>query len=149
MAAFMQNRAEDDGRRRFTTNAFAGNYAVSTALHLRYPKVGQGESTSVVHASSMRLAETPDLAPAQQVARALEVWQDGMDASVAVAASADKLEEVYMRIGVPTALNQLDIPREDLINIAKETIKNFNANAGNRPAEEQVANSMRLLEAAW
>lgn len=149
MAAFLQNRAEDDGRRRFTTNAFAGNYAVSTALHLRYPKVGQGESTSVVHASSMRLAETPDLEPAQKVALALEVWQDGMDASAAVAASADKLEEVYTRVGVPTALSQLDIPRNDLINIAKETIKNFNANAGTRSPEEQVASAIKLLEKAW
>ena len=145
----MQNRAEDDGRRRFTTNAFAGNYAVSTALHLRYPNVGQGESTSVVHASSMRLAETPDLVPARAVAKALEVWEDGMDAGNAIAASADKLEAVYSRIGVPTALSQLDIPRDDLINIAKETIKNFNANAGARSPDEQVASAMKLLEAAW
>ncbi len=35
LAAYLQNRAEDDGKRRFTTNVFAGNYAVSTALHLR------------------------------------------------------------------------------------------------------------------
>ncbi|MEC7302129.1 MAG: iron-containing alcohol dehydrogenase [Pseudomonadota bacterium] len=149
MAAFLQNRAEDDGRRRFTTNAFAGNYAVSTALHLRYPNVGQGESTSVVHASSMRLAETPDIKPARAVAKALEVWEDGMDAGNAVAVSADKLEAVYSRIGVPTALSQLDISRDDLINIAKETIKNFNANAGARSPDEQVASAMKLLEAAW
>ena len=85
----------------------------------------------------------------QKVALALEVWQDGMDASAAVAASADKLEEVYTRVGVPTALSQLDIPRNDLINIAKETIKNFNANAGTRSPEEQVASAVKLLEKAW
>ncbi|MFX9912157.1 hypothetical protein ABTP43_20305, partial [Acinetobacter baumannii] len=51
LAAFLQNRAEDDGHRRFRGGAFSGDYAVSTALHLRYPHVGQGESTSVVHAA--------------------------------------------------------------------------------------------------
>ena len=97
----------------------------------------------------MRLAETPDIKPARAVAKALEVLQDGMDAGNAIAASADKLEAVYSRIGVPTALSQLDIPRDDLINIAKETIKNFNANAGARSPDEQVASAMKLLEAAW
>ncbi len=43
LAAFLQNRAEDDGARRFRGGTFAGNYAVSTALHVRYPHVGQGE----------------------------------------------------------------------------------------------------------
>ena len=43
IAAFLQNRAEDDGSRRFRGGAFSGNYAVSTALHVRYPHVGQGE----------------------------------------------------------------------------------------------------------
>ncbi len=54
IAAFLQNRAEDDGSRRFRDGAFSGNYAVSTALHVRYPHVGQGEATSVVHAAKIR-----------------------------------------------------------------------------------------------
>ncbi len=33
IAAFLQNRLEDDGSPRFRGGAFAGNYAVSTALH--------------------------------------------------------------------------------------------------------------------
>ena len=79
IAAFLQNRAEDDGFRRSRGGAFAGNYAVSTALHVRYPHVGQGESTSVVHAAKIRLSETVDMRSARQVAEALGVWRDGMD----------------------------------------------------------------------
>src|ERR1700733_10331933 len=60
LAAFLQNRAEDDGSRRHRGGAFSGNYAVSTALHVRYPHVGQGESTSVVHAAKIRITEKPD-----------------------------------------------------------------------------------------
>jgi len=149
LAAFLQNRAEDDGRRRFHTNAFAGNYSVSTALHIRYPHVGQGESTSVVHASAMRLAADVKLKPARQVAEALGVWRDGMDGKTAADAVADTLEIIYAKAGVPTQLRQLDIPEDDLVNIAKETVKNFNFNAGARSADDQIQDSLKLLEAAW
>ncbi len=149
IAAFLQNRGEDDGVRRFRGGAFSGNYAVSTALHVRYPHVGQGESTSVVHAPKIRLSDTVDAASARQVAAALEVWRDGMDARQAALAAADRLEALYTHVGAPTRLRQLNIPRDDLRNIANETVKNFNANAGVRSPEEQVADALSLLEAAY
>ncbi|HUN43967.1 MAG TPA: iron-containing alcohol dehydrogenase [Acetobacteraceae bacterium] len=149
IAAFLQNRAEDDGMRRSRGGAFSGNYAVSTALHVRYPHVGQGESTSVVHAAKVRLSDAVDARSAQQVATALDVWQDAMDARQAALAVADRLEALYARVGVPTRLRQLQIPREDLKAIANETIKNFNANAGVRSPREQVDDAIRLLEAAY
>jgi alcohol dehydrogenase class IV len=149
IAAFLQNRAEDDGSRRFRGGAFSGNYAVSTALHVRYPHVGQGESTSVVHAAKIRLTEAVDARSARQVAEALEVWRDGMDARQSALAVADTLDALYTRIGVPTQLRQLQIPRDDLRGIANETVKNFNANAGVRSREDQIEDAMRLLEAAY
>jgi alcohol dehydrogenase class IV len=149
VAALLQNRAEDDGFRRERGGIFAGNYAVSTALHVRYPHVGQGESTSVVHAARIRLAEIVEARSAQQVAAALEVWRDGMAAREAALAVADRLEALYARVGVPTRLRQLEIPRADLPAIACETVKNFNANAGLRAAEDQTGDAMRLLEAAY
>jgi len=149
IAAFLQNRAEDDGYRPFRGGAFAGNYAVSTALHVRYPNVGQGESTSVVHAARIRLAETVEVHAARQVARALGAWRDGMEAREAALAVAETLEALYTRVGVPTRLRQLDIPRDDLRGIARETVKNFNANAGVRSAEDQIGDALRLLEAAY
>ena len=79
IAAFLQNRAEDDGSRRFRGGVFSGNYAVSTALHVRYPHVGQGESTSVVHVPKIRLTEAIDPHSARQVAEALGVWHGNMD----------------------------------------------------------------------
>ncbi len=131
LAAFLANRAEDDGRRRFTAGPFSGNYAVSTALHVRYPKVGQeGESTSVVHAPALRLAAAgAEEAQARKVAEALGLWRDGMGAEAAALAVADRLEEVYAAQGVPTQVRQLGISEDDLIGIARETVKNFNANA--------------------
>jgi alcohol dehydrogenase class IV len=149
IAAFLQNRVEDDGSRMFRGGAFSGNYAVSTALHVRYPHVGQGESTSVVHAAKIRLTEAVDARSARQVAQAFEVWHDGMDARHAALAVADALDALYTRVGVPTRLRQLDIPREDFRAIANETVKNFNANAGERSPAEQIEDAMQLLEAAY
>ncbi len=149
IAAFLQNRAEDDGFRRFRGGAFSGNYAISTALHVRYPHVGQGESTSVVHAANIRLSEAVDARSARQVAEALGGWRDGMDGRQSALAVADMLEALYSRVGVPTRLRQLDIPREDLRAIANETVKNFNANAGERSPRDQIKDAMRLLEAAY
>jgi alcohol dehydrogenase class IV len=149
VAAFLQNRAEDDGSRTFRSTTFSGDYAVSTALHVRYPHVGQGESTSVVQATRIRLSDAIDPRAARQVAEAVGVWRDGMDARQAALAVADALEAVYARAGVPIRLRELDIPRADLALIARQTVKNFNANAGARSAEDQVAGAQRLLEAAY
>ena len=149
LAAFLQNRAEDDGVRRIRGGAFSGSYAVSTALHVRYPHVGQGESTSVVHAPKIRLSDAIDARSAHQVAEALQVWRDGMDVRTAALAVADMLEALYSRVGVATRLRQLQIPRDDLAGIAKETVKNFNANAGMRSPDQQVEDAIRLLEAAY
>jgi alcohol dehydrogenase class IV len=59
------------------------------------------------------------------------------------------LEALYARVGVPTRLRQLDIPRDDLKVIADETVKNFNANADERSPEDQIDSAMRLLNAAY
>lgn len=149
LAAFLQNRAEDDGYRGFRGGAFSGNYAVSTALHVQYPHVGQGESSSVLHAAAMRLAQDIDPQSARQVAEAIGVWSDGMTPRQAADAVADTVEAIYTRVGVPTALRQLDIPQDDLPNIARATTKNFNFNPGARSPEEQIEASLRLLQHAW
>jgi alcohol dehydrogenase class IV len=150
IAAFLRNRAEDDGMSRLLRGrTFSGNYAVSTALHIRYPRIGQGESTSVLHATRIRLSDTVDLPAAQKLAEALEVWRGGMTAREAALAVADRLDALYTRLGMPTRLRQLDVPREDFPKIAKDTVKNFNANAGVRSQDDQIADALRLLEAAY
>ena len=109
----------------------------------------RGESTSVLHASKIRLSETVDTRSARQLAEALGVWHAHMDGRLAALAVADLLEDLYTKMGVPTRLRQLDIPRDDLRTIANETLNNFNANAGIRSEVEQIEDAMRLLEAAY
>jgi alcohol dehydrogenase class IV len=148
LAAFLQNRAEDDGHRSFRSAAFSGNYAVSTALHVRFPQVGQGESTAVVHAAKIRLSLPAEAIAARAVAAALGLWREGMAADAAALAVADWLEALYPRLGMPVRLRDLGIARAELAEVAAMTVKNFNANAGLRSGD-QVADALRLLEAAY
>ena len=90
-----------------------------------------------------------DAAAARQVAGALGVFREGMDGRTAALAVADALEALYVRAGMPVRLRDLGIPREELAAVARETVKNFNANAGARSPEAQVGDALRLLEEAY
>jgi alcohol dehydrogenase class IV len=149
-AAFLANRVADDDADRRTERDPAGSasYALATALHIRYDHVGQGEATSAVLPAVMRQLGPADAGATARLAQALGVWQDGMTPTEANAASADALEAFYRAIGMPVRLAELDIPRDDLPLLAEDTRKNFNANPGERPAD-QVGRMLALLQAAW
>ena len=144
------NRGADDdqGRRRTRDDTSANAYAISTALHIRYDHVWQGESTSSVIPTVTRLTPPEDLSAAKRIADAIGVWKDGMDAKAAAEATADALDDIYNGVGMPTRLSQLDIPKDELPLLANDTLKNFNANPGDRP-DDYTARMRALLEAAW
>jgi alcohol dehydrogenase class IV len=71
-----------------------------------------------------------------------------MAADMATAATADALESLYRSIGMPTRVRELAIPADDLPLLARDTLKNFNANAGSR-SESYVDEMLQLLKAAW
>ena len=149
-AAFLQNRADDDdqGRRRSRDSTGSAAYALATALHIRYDHVWQGESTSSVIPAVTRLTPPEDLAAASRIADAVGAWEDGMTAKAAAEATAVALEGLYRRIGMPARLRDLDIPKAELPLLAEDTLKNFNANPGERPVD-YTERMLRLLEAAW
>jgi alcohol dehydrogenase class IV len=153
-AAFLANRAEDDHAgpmiRGEAPGGFStGDYAVSTAIHVRYPWVGQGEATSAFLATSIRRSPTAPLELVRRGAEALECWQDGMSAAEGQEAIARALEELMRAMGMPTRVSELQFPHEDIPIIAGETVKNFNANPGARSEHERIAASIALMEAAW
>jgi alcohol dehydrogenase class IV len=149
-AALLENRAADDGadRRRERDQTSSRAYALATALHIRYDSVHQGEATSAVMPTVTRLTPPQDARLAQRIAEALGVWRDGMAADAAAAATADALESLYRSIGMPTRVRELAIPENDLPLLARDTLKNFNANAGTRP-DSYVDDMLQLLRAAW
>jgi alcohol dehydrogenase class IV len=149
-AAFLENRAADDGteRRRDRDRTSSSAYALATALHIRYHHVGQGEATAAVMPVVTRLTPPEDIVVATRIATALGVWRDGMSAAEAATATADALEAFYRSIGMPIRVHELDIPQDDLLLLARNTLKNFNANPGARSAG-YVDEMLRLLQAAW
>ena len=149
-AAFLQNRAGDDdqGRRTARDQTGASAYALATALHIRYHHVWQGESTSCVMPTVTRLTPPDNAESAARIADALGVWRKGMNSVDAANATADRLEEIYREIGMPSRIRDVDIPKADLSLLAQDTLKNFNANPGNRP-DDYVDQMLSLLEASW
>jgi alcohol dehydrogenase class IV len=149
-SAFLANRAADDdtGRRTERDPIGSASYALATALHIRYGHVGQGEATSSLLPAVMRRMDPSDAGAAMRLAEALDVWREGMSAAAANAASADALEAFYRSIGMPARVGELNIPREELPLLARDTLKNFNANPSQRP-EDHVERMLALLEAAW
>jgi len=149
-AAFLENRAADDGtdRRRERDQTSSRAYALATALHLRYDHVRQGEATSAVMPTVTRLTPPHDVSAAARIAEALGVWKEGMSSETAATRTADALESLYRSIGMPTRVRDLTIPEDDLPRLARDTLKNFNANAGARP-DSYVDEMLQLLRAAW
>ena len=149
-AAFLQNRAGDDdqGRRTARDQTGASAYALATALHIRYHHVWQGESTSCVMPTVTRLTPPDNAESAARIADAMGVWRKGMNSVDAATATADRLEEIYREIGMPSRIRDVDIPKADLPLLAQDTLKNFNANPGNRP-DDYVDQMLSLLEASW
>jgi alcohol dehydrogenase class IV len=149
-AALLMNRAADDdaGRRTERDQTSSSAYALATALHIRYHHVGQGEATSAVMPTVTRLTPPQDTERAARIAAALGVWQDGMPARAAAEATAEALEAFYRTVGMPTRVRELDVPEAELPLVARDTLKNFNANPGARP-ETYTDEMLQLLRAAW
>ena len=151
-AALLGNRAADDsltGAHVHRGESLGNDYALATAMHVRYPHVWQGEAGTALRATVVRRAPTPSLEGCERVARAMDIWKDGLTAEGAKMAIADEIERVYEQVGMPTRVRELNISKEDFPMIAKDTVKVFNANAGMRDPEQQQKAAIELLEAAW
>jgi alcohol dehydrogenase class IV len=148
-AAFLQNRAADDGAaREGRDQVSSAAYAFATALHIRYDHIGQGESTSSVTPGVMRRLGASRGDGARRMAEALGVATDGMGSEAAAGAAADALDAFYRSIGMPSRVRDLEIPETDLPLLARDTLKNFNANRGDRPAD-YADRMLELLRACW
>ncbi len=154
-AALLQNRSADDGASGGIGTrdpVFGGDYAISTALHVLYPAIGQGESTSVLQATVARRAAASGLVDAEasrRVAELLDAWRAGMTGADATMAAAEAIDETYRAAGMPVRIRDLKVPREDFGRIAEATLKNFNANQGTRSPAERRQQTLELLEACW
>jgi alcohol dehydrogenase class IV len=62
--------------------------------------------------------------------------------------AAEALSAFYRSIGMPTRIRDLGVPASSLAGLVRDTVKNFNANPRDRPADQEQR-MLALLEAAW
>jgi alcohol dehydrogenase class IV len=148
-AAFLQNRAADDGGAGEGRDPVSrAAYALATALHVRYDHVGQGEATAAVTPAVVRRLGASRGDGLRRMAEALGVGAAGQAPQAVAAAVAEALGAFYRAIEMPSRIRDLRIPESDLPLLARDTLKNFNANRGPRPAD-QAERMLELLRACW
>ncbi|MBM3358800.1 MAG: iron-containing alcohol dehydrogenase [Betaproteobacteria bacterium] len=148
-AALLQNREADDGGTLFERH-WVGRvtYAFVTALFSVYPRVAQGEANSALTGTVMRRLGARDVEAMARIAATLGAWNERMPPAQAPGLAADRLEEVFRAIGMPTRLSELGIDRGLFPRVIEYSLKNFNADpqrefVRERPLLEEV------LAAAW
>ena len=147
-AAFLQNRAADDGAAREGRDPVASAaYGLATALHVRYEHVGQGDATAAVTAGTVRALGAARGDGVRRMAEALGA-RAGATPAAAARAAADALDAFYRGLGMPSRVRDLGVPEGELPLVAGDTLKNFNANRGPRPAD-QAERMLALLRACW
>ena len=146
-AALLVNRAADDHAGVPPARDAIGSaaYALATALHLRFHEVGQGEATAAVLPTCVRLVPEPNGSPARMAAALGAAVADGRPPGDV---AADALTAFYGSIGMPTRIRELGIPESSLAELVRDTVKNFNAYPGDRPADQEQR-MLTLFEAAW
>ena len=146
-SALLVNRAADDHAGKPPARDAIGSaaYALATALHIRLSDVGQGAATSTTLPTAIRHVPVDTGSPARMAAAlGAEVAGDAPASDVA----ADALDAFLESIGMPTRIRRLGIPEGALADLVRGTVKNFNANPGDRPADEEQ-HMLALFQAAW
>jgi alcohol dehydrogenase class IV len=148
-AAFLHNRDADEG------GAIVGRhwvmrvtYAFATALFICFPHVGQGEANTALTGTVLRRLGARDPQAMAKLAGGLGAWNDSMPAAEAPQRAADHLDRFFTSLGMPTRLRELDIPRDGLVQVLENSLKNFNAD----PKREFVRERELLhdvLQQAW
>jgi alcohol dehydrogenase class IV len=150
-SAFLGNRSADDSQRGAHMRVgeiFDNDYGLATALHIRYPHVWQQDAGSALRPTVIRRSRTPSAEALNVIAEALSI-KPGKTAEDTQQAIAAEIERVYQQHGMPTSIRELNVSKEDIPAIAKDTVKVFNSNAGMRDEEKQTAAAIATLEAAY
>src|SRR5262245_29290189 len=122
------------------------SYAFSTALISVFPHVGQGEGYSAQLGTVLRRAGGRDPEAMARIARGLGL--DGVAPAAAPQRIAEKMEEGFRALGMPTRLSGLGIERARLPEVLEHSLRNFNADPKRDFVKERAALAA-ILEEAW
>lgn len=147
-AAFLFNRAEDDGAPARSTWSQSVSYAFATSLHLMYPDLGQGEATTATLPQVMRAVGNRNPPSARALAEVFGIAQ-GVAEDEMHLHNADALERQLAALGMPVRLRETGIAKkEDLETVLRGSLQNFNADPTRRMMKEQEL-MWQVLESCW
>jgi alcohol dehydrogenase class IV len=150
--ALLGNRAADDSLRGAHMRqglVFEGDLGLSTALHIRYPHVWQQDGNAAMRSTVIRSSRTAPADALEAIARQLDIRTEGRSTRETQEAIADEIERIYREEGIPARLRDLNIPREEFPQIAQDSVRIFNSNAGPRDEEKHTRDAIAMLQAAW
>lgn len=148
-AAFLLNRAEDDGAPARSTWSQSVSYAFATSLHLLYHDLGQGEATTAVLPQVMRAVGGRNRKSALAIAQALGTGGPGVAEDDLPGRNADTVEALLQQLGMPVRLRETGIAKhEDLPTVLRGSLQNFNADPTRRMMKEKDFMG-EVLESCW
>jgi alcohol dehydrogenase class IV len=146
-AALLQNRESDDGGELFARHwAMRVAYAFATSLISSFPQVGQGEGYSAVMGTALRRLGGRDPEAMMRIAAGLGLT--GVTPASAPQRIAERMDEGFRSLGMPTRLSELGIAREGLPQVLELSLTNFNADPKREFLRERGALE-EVLQAAW
>jgi alcohol dehydrogenase class IV len=148
-AAFLQNRDADDGGTMFERH-WAGRviYAFAAALFNLHPHVSQGAANCALTGTVIRRLGARNLTEMARIAKALEAWDETQPLEETPLRTADALDTLFRRFGMPIRVGELGVPRESAERILEHALKNFNADPKREFVRERELLKDILL-AAW
>ena len=146
-ATLLQNREADDGGVQFARHwALRVAYAFSSALISACPEVGQGEGYSALMGTVLRRLGDRDPEAMARIAAGLGLGD--VAPSEAPRRIAEKMDEVFRSLGMPTRLSELGIEREKLPQVLELSLRNFNADPKREFVRERELLG-EILESGW
>jgi alcohol dehydrogenase class IV len=146
-ATLLQNRENDDGGSQMARHwAMRVAYAFSSALISACPQVGQGEGYSALMGTVLRRMGGRDPEAMARIAAGLGM--DGVGPAAAPQRIADRVDEVFHSLGMPTRLSALGIAREKLPQVLELSLTNFNADPKREFVRERELLG-EILQSAW
>ena len=146
-ATLLQNREADDGGSQFARHwVMRVAYAFSTAIISVFPHVGQGDAYAALTGTILRRLGSRD-------PEAMALIAGGLGVGDAPAAEipgriAQKMEEVFRSLRMPTRLSGLSIESARLHQVLEHSLRNFNADPKRDFVREKELLA-EILQAAW
>lgn len=146
-ATLLQNREADDGGTQFARHwAMRAAYAFSTAIISIFPHVGQGDAYAALTGTMLRRLGGRDPEAMARIAEALGVGD--APAAEIPGRIAQKMEEVFRSLRMPTRLSGLSIESARLPQVLEHSLRNFNADPKREFVREKELLA-EILQAAW